>query len=796
MITAPFNFVPLSDKVFFPPWAEDVSHDVPFKDGESGVIDITITAKSPIFIRNHSSDRDNPSTEFCNHNGQYYIPGSSVKGMVRNVLEIMSFSKLNKNSYDDNTYAVRDLSSAQNFYMKQMNLIDAPFTQCGWLKIVDGNYVIEDCGTPGRINHTQIDYALGIEFAKHFKLNDFDAKDTTQKTSEYKYNLVNNKIHTITVGEMYLSESNRKYDKREFYKYDKNGKNVAQLILTGQPTPRKNTGKMGDGKGFEFLFFDSKNELKIDQEVVENFKFAYFDKRDTEPKESPDWKYWKEKLYSGEKIPVFFQKNGSKILHFGLSYLYKLPYEHSIKDGLSKIHFDDRADLAESIFGYINKVEHKALKGRVQFSHFKATTKAQSLTERIEILGTPRASYYPIYIRQYNTDFKTYMDSNFSIAGRKRYPIHKGNKTVKTENTGNENVGTKFIPLKDGVVFKGKLRYHNLKKSELGAILSALTFHNTKDTFHNIGMAKSLGYGKIDIKLEGIKNIETYLREFEMHITEQILEWSSSNQLKELVSMAVEQNNGNNSKLQYLTLKDFANNKSNDKDYLRCYTELHNIKSICIKSLVYEDDLKELEIKNQEYLEKQKEYKKQRKKKKEHDDEYQVVKTTKNIAIIESFISKYPDSEYISEATKYIDTIIKHEEANKNRELQLEAESQWQKVQKVEAKHKQNALQDFIEKYPNSLHIEEAKKQLQTFQVSEVKQEKKLDFSDANDIKSLERAMKAIEHPTQNDELLLIDAIKSIYPTLNKKKKGQFTRSKLIPKWIGADKLNMLIKNL
>ena len=220
MITAPFNFVPLNEKVFYPPWADDVSHDVPFEDGESGSIDITLTARSPIFIRDAKEE-----TRFCNHNGEYYIPGSSVKGTVRNVLEIMTFSKMNVNSFNDDTYAVRDLSSAKNFYMKQMNLIDQPFTQCGWLKVVDGEYTIEDCGTAGRINHTQIDYALNIEFAKYFKPDLFDARDNNQKTSEYKYNLVENKIHTLRVGNMYKSEANAKYDKREFYKFDKSGKN-------------------------------------------------------------------------------------------------------------------------------------------------------------------------------------------------------------------------------------------------------------------------------------------------------------------------------------------------------------------------------------------------------------------------------------------------------------------------------------------------------------------------------------------------------------------------------------------
>ena len=102
-ITAPYNFVPLNKEVFYPEWSEQVSHDIPFEDGENGEIEITITAKSPIFIRDHA----NPE-QFCQHNGQYYIPSTSVKGMVRNVLEIMSFSKL---QLQDKTLSYRDLNN-------------------------------------------------------------------------------------------------------------------------------------------------------------------------------------------------------------------------------------------------------------------------------------------------------------------------------------------------------------------------------------------------------------------------------------------------------------------------------------------------------------------------------------------------------------------------------------------------------------------------------------------------------------------------------------------------------------
>ena len=788
MITAPFNFVPLNEKVFFPPWAEDVSHDVPFEDGESGVIDITITAKSPIFIRDHQ----NPE-QFCQHNGQYYIPGSSVKGMIRNVLEIMSFGKLDNNCFDDDTYAVRDLSSAQNFYMKQMNLIDEPITQCGWLIKRDNEYIIEDCGIPGRIHHKQIDYALNVDFASRFKNEGFE------KTSEYKYSLVNNEIHTIKVGEKYKSKTNPKYDKREFYKYDKNGKQVASLILTGQPTPRKDTGKMGDGKGFEFLFFEKKRDLNVTNDVFDNFLFAYFNERTTEPKESPDWKYWKKKLYAGERVPVFFQKNGNKVLHFGLSYLYKLPYKHSIKDGLSEIHFDDRLDLAQTIFGYISKDNKQALKGRVQFSHFKAVENIIPLETRREILGTPRASYYPMYIRQYNTDFTTYMDSNFSIAGRKRYPIHNNNTTKRTKDTGNENVGTTFSPLADGAVFKGKLRYHNLKKSELGAIFSALTFHNTSNTFHNIGMAKSLGYGKIKIGLNSFEHVDEYLKEFELHITEQILDWKESVQLKELVSMSVEQNNSGNSTLKYMKLTEFANNKSKNKDFLKCYTELDNIQAVTINSLINDNDIRDLEIKNKKYLEEQKEFEKKKKAKQKEKDDWNKAKASNTIQAFENFIKSYTDSSYIEVANDLITSLKQDEIDEKDRKIQQEADEKWNKIHHPSnVKYLKNALNDFIEDYPKSDQLRKAKEELANL-VDSTKVDtntKKLDFSDANDIKSLERAMKAISNPSESDKKRLIEAIKIIYPTLNAKKKGQFKRSKLIPKWIGKDELENTIDSI
>ena len=689
MITAPFNFVPLNEKVFYPSWSEQVSHDIPFEDGESGEIDITITAKSPISIRNHSNDKSIPSSEFCNYNGEYYIPATSVKGMVRSVLEIMSFSKMSQ--FDDDTYAVRDLSKADNFYMKQMNLIDEPFTQCGWLKIVNGQYFIEDCGLPQRISHKEIDKATNKKFAEKFEKNGFE------KTSEFKYNILGQTHQRVKVGEVYGSKTNAKYDKRRFCKYDQNGKE-ATLVVTGQPTKRQNTGKMGDGKGYEFIFLDATRELQITQKVMKDFLFAYFDKRTTQPKESPDWKYWKEKLYDGQKVPIFFQKNGTQVLHFGLSYLYKLPYKHSIKDGIKESHFDERLDLSQTIFGYINKKE--SLKGRVQFSHFKAISNIRELNSRTEILGTPRASYYPIYVRQYNTDFKTFMDGSFDIAGWKRYPIHRGSNTTQTEDTGNGNVGTTFVPLDKGVLFKGKVRYHNLKKAEIGALLSALTFHNSKDCYHNIGMAKSLGYGKIELRITNIEDVESYLKDFEYEVSKQIVDWRDSQQLKELLTMATEQNNSDSAELKYMSLTQFADSKSKDKDYLRLYTKLDNINTTTVKSFISQSDLDKLKVENKLFL-------KQENDKKEKIEEekkflFKLANLNYNdVNALNNFIKDNSDYEKIDKIIAKRDDLEKSQQANKFVKVDESAKKAYELLQtkKGNQKQYQKELDKFLKKW-------------------------------------------------------------------------------------------------
>ncbi len=673
MITAPFNFVPLSEQVFFPDWADSVSHDIPFKDGKSGVIDITITAKTPIFIRDHSSDKENTSEQFCNYNGEYYIPSTTIKGMVRNVLEIMSFSKMTQ--FDDDTYAVRDLSDTKNFYMSQMK----KDTFCGWLRKEDDSFIVEDCGKAGRIKHEEIDKLFNIGFASKFKAGTF-ANKADDKIALVKYKMIQESNFTHTFEHTSTSTVG---DKR--YSYNKSSSTKGTIVLTGQPSARDESRKIPSGKVYEFIFFEPKEEIVLDKDVVNNFLFAYFDKRTTQPKESKDWTFWKEKLYNGEKVPIFFQKDGAKIAHFGLSYLYKLPYKYSVKDGVPQEHNSNRIDLSETIFGYINKETKTALKGRVEFSHFKATKNIKELQSRTEILGTPRASYYPIYVKQNKDElFSTFMDKDFSLAGRKRYPIHNGSGVMQTESTKNEKVGTTFQPLDKNVIFQGKVRFHNLKKAELGALLSALTFHNSKENYHNIGMAKSLGYGKIELKLDRVEDLESYLKVFEAEMSSNIENWSVSEELKELFSMSKEQKNSGNSQLKYMSLKSFAKYKTTaEKDYLRPYSQLHGIKVSTLKSLVSDEEL--VLFKEQKIF----------------DNELSLILKSDNVTHYENFIKKYSEYQNIDEIIKRKNALQETQEADRFKKVDNEVKSALKELENKKSNPKQYAkLRDkFIKKW-------------------------------------------------------------------------------------------------
>jgi CRISPR-associated protein len=529
MITAPYNFVPLNEKIFYPPWAsEDILkniHDVPFKDGESGVIEVEITAKSPIFIKDSKNH-----TEFChftNENGgkEYYIPATSIKGMIRNVLEIMSFSKIRIDEGKHKKHlSVRDMTDRKNL----VGQADG----CGFLVKNGNSYMIEECVDIRTINLR----------------NDANYKDIkkleTAKEKYTKFGLLK-EINFTPYNEKSQNRSGQNITIKRA-KFDRQGR-IGILVFTGQ---------IGN-KTHEFVFAKNGNKFALDKRIFENFKSVYFD-----DEESIDGQFWKKQFNKGMPVPIFYNKDKTAI---GLTQLFKLAYKKTIFEAAKQESDETKFDLAETIFGTVRG--KKALKGRVYFSHFKsAIERFEAQKTEQGIFGTPNPSYYPNYLEQNGGKYITLMDTTARIRGYKRYPLHYGVEQLNIGN-GNKDMVVEFKPLPANSVFKGKIIFHNLKKVEIGALISAITFHGRSDKcMHNIGFAKPYGYGKIDIKL-ALKDLkysqDEYLKEFEKQMNEFVPNWLNTKQLTELRSMASTSYKASNI-LRYQKLGDGKNGIGNE----------------------------------------------------------------------------------------------------------------------------------------------------------------------------------------------------------------------------------------
>ncbi len=590
-----YNFVPApkENEVFKPEWAKQVSHDIPFSDGESGEIEIKITAETPVFIRNGHS-KDNESNEFSHYvidgEKKYFIPATSLKGMLRNVLEIISNSKLSL--LNDHRHSIRQIMKTQSVVMDEGYELanDAIKRQikAGYLKMEGDKYYIYPCGVPLKIRFTDIDERYKKDFSSLFGKKDLAniKENFNNRTAKYKYELLEG-CNLEAKFEMHPLDDNEKQkswvSKFQPLKYvrfsDENNSDTfdGTIVLVGQAsnydvsTARKGEYVFRGRKSVVTSNFNRRIEVSIDK--VEDFKFINRDGKG-DSNELKDWAYWKNKIKDG--IPVFYREKKSnqkkEIIDFGLSFTYKQPAQYRVKDLLPNYPLEQ--DLAEIIFGSIEK--DSELKGRIFFGHAKCITDNPKKEDDVIVsLGSPKSSYTPFYLKQFGNSGKTIEYYTYNTGGElrgfKRYPIKDNIYNHLGESIAMQ---TTIIPLSPKTKFIEKIRYFNLRPIELGALLSAITLNNSENTFHNLGYAKPLGYGKIkisDININGVKeNIEDYISKFQV---EMIARYGKSwiSKVNELLSMSLNAESSLNIDLEYNDLKDFQSIK--DKGlYLQDYT--------------------------------------------------------------------------------------------------------------------------------------------------------------------------------------------------------------------------------
>ena len=551
---APYGFVPMTDKVFLPDWAPSVSQDVPFQDGVCGVLDLTLTAKTPIFVRG----AHDPTAFFQGPTGPA-IPGSGLRGAIRNIVEIASHGWMRR--VNDHRYGVRDLQN-QRLYVRHMagimpsvqgKNIPLPKVVAGWLqkpKVVGAVAQITPC------HFAKVHYSLLMEPARRAQARGYEPGRRQSAVQKYKSWGLTKGIDAATSEALTVSATVDGLRQRRpdwlglnFGRVSNLGTGTqGRLVFTGQPSPWSpdRPGRPGGGnpKQHDFFFYEDHEsnrlpKLTVTAEQMEAFEFIHCDGAQQHSlnkgrARNEEWQFWHSAFNDGERVPVFFLVEGGKLRAFGLAMMFRLAYDNSVLDAVRNsqtgINRDSRADLAELIFGHVplarkgkGAEQEWLLKGRVSFGLMSAQGQVKPLPEVKAVLGAPKASYYPNYIEQRpdrpgapppngKDSYATFMDENVKLRGFKRYRVQPSVVASKLPDVGdknrpNENVQTRFSPLPAGTRFTGQLRVHNLRPAELGAVLWALDFGQAEGCLHMIGMARPLGYGACSIEISDARLI-------------------------------------------------------------------------------------------------------------------------------------------------------------------------------------------------------------------------------------------------------------------------------------------------
>lgn len=486
----PYDFVPISPIVLQPDWANAVSHDHPLQDGLSGELTVEITNLTPLCIGGEQA----PATRTApgrvhfarTPDGQPYIPGTSLKGMMRAVLEVATLSRVHQ--LDDQRFAYRDFNNGSEYdkeFRKKYAHVNAGLLS---FDAQSASWSIQPCEA---FNNHRVELN---DIVQYFGLPKTALAFNDQaKSASARYRVIQDALNLKGLATVQFNYTGTKcssgpYDQRQLVKLDTKGSEQGLLVLTGMPSNKKR---------FEFIFKpNTEAPLTVGQSTISDFQFVH--------QGSIDWQFWL-KEYSAHRldqgIPVFYMKTGSQVSSLGLASNYRLPYKQSVREiwqtSLPEHGEEHRLDFASLLFGFVQDESQLAMRGRVNIGNAHPVTRSQLNWSQPVILNGPKASYFPAYLQQ-DTGGTTYNEKKALLAGVKRYPPRPAELPgIDTFGPENLAVQIQLETAQEDSQWRTKIQFHNLKPQELGALVWLLTLSSTDTHYHTLGLAKAYGYGRM-----------------------------------------------------------------------------------------------------------------------------------------------------------------------------------------------------------------------------------------------------------------------------------------------------------
>lgn len=493
-VHAPYHFVPLSSWIYMPEWAHLVSQDHPFEQGLSGVLDIELTNATPLLVGAKTTRNENQPAlvEWAKDpKGNPIIPGSSLKGMLRNVLEIATFSKFEH--VDDQHFAYRDISASDTRYNTQ--ILDS-ITQAAWLSFdaKTSQWLLRKC------SHTVLFSDDFNKFSRCHIVNE-SRQTAVVKYKEWPLNKapisfnLNDRVMMGTRGQNVTVNCASELGKGSLAGYP---------VFTGFRPGRREYAQTR--LNFNYLFYGEESDAQPLAEGATRVA-KMFDAHDQDLVQ-----YLKKQGHSSLGMPVFLKVKEGKTIAMGFAQMPKVLFDRSIANVAEQhqkaLNSQSVFDFTDLLFGTLAESGF-SLKSRVMIADAHCTHNTSIKKSKPVILGQPKASYLNAYLEQGSNDIVqgelSQYESNSQLAGWKRYPTQQTfNAHLPRELENKVNVQSQLELMEPGGQFKGKLVFHNLQPVELGAILWALNPDGEDEQaqfYHGLGHGKSLGAGAVQFKV-------------------------------------------------------------------------------------------------------------------------------------------------------------------------------------------------------------------------------------------------------------------------------------------------------
>lgn len=449
--TAPYNFVPLPDKIVTVVSEEELvkcktspelerllSDRLPdfnrYDIGHhTGYFQVTLETLTPLYIRTGLSNtppakdqlseyqraivektgappksfreavKNKPDFFYTTDPNQPVIPGSSLRGMLRNLLEIVSYSKVQwvtekrlfYRSVADKHYQERMVKALGDIQVGSFPKAPgyAARVRGGFFRIrPNGTFEIEEC-TTGRIEMKDVLAAFKLhsreqlyELSGRDLITNDDKKDPNQ-TPQWKYQHSDIWVDIDPADKDYFFPAKKRYDpklKKELLIHPDlylRFRRAANAESTPRPnTPKQKgklvlTGHMGN-KHLAFVFIptpkpktwivpNDPEEQDLNKRLVDRFQdddqITPWQER-AFPDGQPNGVDRKRNGYMRDGEPVFFltdrDERGGNVVFFGRAQMFRLPYQKRPLDLVPEaLRRPTDIDLAEAIFGFVRDDE-------------------------------------------------------------------------------------------------------------------------------------------------------------------------------------------------------------------------------------------------------------------------------------------------------------------------------------------------------------------------------------------------------------------------------------------------------